>query len=235
MKKKIINVLKFVGLFFAIREINGLPAILMVWSRKIPFYAESLLAIVFLMGILVLIRVMWGYYKRYLSEEVKSQSFTKKDILPLVGYTLLGYIASIVGAQLTFFLSGQSMPDNQAAIDSVAGLVDKSHLPSSLLFILGISVLTPIMEELIFRGFGIVYFFQNDRSLAAGLVTSSLFAFAHLLGVYGIDWVSFPIYFLMGGAIYLSYAYRRNLKDAMVIHIMKNTLLGIILLLSMFA
>ncbi|GGE25653.1 CPBP family intramembrane glutamic endopeptidase [Streptococcus himalayensis] len=235
MKQKIVNGLKFLGLFLLIPEINGLPALLMAKSQQLPLYAESVLAVLLLIGMIWIIRAMWKRYEKYLPEEQKQQTFSWKHLLPLLGYTVLVYVATAFGGIITALLSHQETTNNQAMIDKIGELVTLQHLPSSLLFIVGISILTPMLEELLFRGFGVVYFFKESQNLLAGIVTSTIFAFAHLIGVNGIDWPSFPLYFFMGVAIYLSYAYRKNIKDSMIIHIMKNILLGILLLVSMFS
>ncbi len=81
-----------------------------------------------------------------------------------------------------------------------------AYLGSSFAFI------APIMEELIFRGFGTAFFFKNNQKVLPAIVTSVVFTLPHITQL-----TEFPIYFALGLVLYLSYARRGNIKDSMLV------------------
>lgn len=108
-------------------------------------------------------------------------------------------------------------------------MMSSQHIFFALLFVATIAFIAPIMEELIFRGFGTAFFFKNNQKVLAAIVTSVVFTLPHITQL-----TEFPIYFTIGLVFYLSYARRGNIKDSMLVHILNNLPMAIILLLAMF-
>ena len=107
--------------------------------------------------------------------------------------------------------------------------MSSQHIFFALLFVATIAFIAPIMEELIFRGFGTAFFFKNNQKVLPAIVTSVVFTLPHIAQL-----TEFPIYFALGLVLYLSYARRGNIKDSMLVHILNNLPMAIILLLAMF-
>ena len=123
-----------------------------------------------------------------------------------------------------FKLSGKDI-----AIQGLGGMMSSQHIFFALLFVATIAFIAPIMEELIFRGFGTAFFFKNNQKVLPAIVTSVVFTLPHITQL-----TEFPIYFALGLVLYLSYARRGNIKDSMLVHILNNLPMAIILLLAMF-
>ena len=99
------------------------------------------------------------------------------------------------------------------------------------LVILTISMvcLSPILEELIFRGFLMDSFFGPKYMWWPIIISSLPFALGHLTS----NLVSFSVYVVMG--MFLAYVYRKsnNLLDSILMHALNN-LVSVILLLITF-
>jgi len=109
------------------------------------------------------------------------------------------------------------------AFFSVASGASAQHLEEtsrglSLSFIVSVTVLGPIQEELIFRGLlqGAVF----DNSWLGLVLTSSLFSFMH-----GPSNVASFIFYLLGGLL-LGFAYKKsqNLWISTLVHMFYNSL-----------
>ena len=138
-------------------------------------------------------------------------------------------MVAIAGVYLNLILSGNSQTSNDSAIQGLGGMMSSQHIFFALLFVATIAFIAPIMEELIFRGFGTAFFFKNNQKVLPAIVTSVVFTLPHITQL-----TEFPIYFALGLVLYLSYARRGNIKDSMLVHILNNLPMAIILLLAMF-
>ena len=162
-------------------------------------------------------------------EEKKKFKLSGKDIGFAFLFFFLARVAAIVGVYLNLILSGNSQTSNDSAIQGLGGMMSSQHIFFALLFVATIAFIAPIMEELIFRGFGTAFFFKNNQKVLPAIVTSVVFTLPHITQL-----TEFPIYFALGLVLYLSYARRGNIKDSMLVHILNNLPMAIILLLAMF-
>ena len=205
---------KWIGLIALSLLINVAPMLFLRLGKNLPIYAEILLVALYLILVFLIFRSLWRRYQKHVPEEKKKFKQSGKDI---------GF------AFLFFFLSGNSQTSNDSAIQGLGGMMSSQHIFFALLFVATIAFIAPIMEELIFRGFGTAFFFKNNQKVLPAIVTSVVFTLPHITQL-----TEFPIYFALGLVLYLSYARRGNIKDSMLVHILNNLPMAIILLLAMF-
>jgi len=212
-----------VGLIALSLLINVAPMLFLRLGKNLPIYAEILLVALYLILVFLIFRSLWRRYQKHVPEEKKKFKQSGKDIGFAFLFFFLARVAAIVGVYLNLILSGNSQTSNDSAIQGL------QHIFFALLFVATIAFIAPIMEELIFRGFGTAFFFKNNQKVLAAIVTSVVFTLPHITQL-----TEFPIYFALGLVLYLSYARRGNIKDSMLVHILNNLPMAIILLLAMF-
>ena len=183
----------------------------------------------YLILVFLIFRSLWRRYQKHVPEEKKKFKQSGKDIGFAFLFFFLARVAAIVGVYLNLILSGNSQTSNDSAIQGLGGMMSSQHIFFALLFVVTIAFIAPIMEELIFRGFGTAFFFKNNQKVLAAIVTSVVFTLPHITQL-----TEFPIYFALGLILYLSYARRGNIKDSMLVHFLNNLPMAIILLLAMF-
>ena len=131
---------------------------------------------------------------------------SKKQLLLFIGIFLLTVLVNIGYHAFFSVASGAS-----------AQHLEKTSNGLSLSFIVNVTVLAPIQEELIFRGLlqGAVF----DNSWLGLLLTSSLFSFMH-----GPSNVPSFIFYLLGGLL-LGFAYKKsqNLWVSTLVHMFYNS------------
>ena len=209
--------------------INAAPMLFLRHGKSLPIYAEILLVALYLILVFLIFRSLWQRYQKHVPEEKKKFKLSGKDIGFAFLFFFLARVAAIVGVYLNLILSGNSQTINDSAIQGLGGMMSSQHIFFALLFVATIAFIAPIMEELIFRGFGTAFFFKNNQKVLPAIVTSVVFTLPHITQL-----TEFPIYFALGLVLYLSYARRGNIKDSMLVHILNNLPMAIILLLAMF-
>ena len=224
-----LGLVKWLGLIALSLLINTVPMLFLRFGKSLPIYAEILLVVLYLILVFLIFRSLWRRYQKHVPEEKKNFKLSGKDIGFAFLFFILARVAAIVGVYLNLILSGNSQTSNDSAIQGLGGMMSSQHIFFALLFVATIAFIAPIMEELIFRGFGTAFFFKNNQKVLAAIVTSVVFTLPHITQL-----TEFPIYFALGLVLYLSYARRGNIKDSMLVHILNNLPMAIILLLAMF-
>jgi len=141
-----------------------------------------------------------------------------KSILWLLGAYIGGMFAMQI-ASLPAYLMGAEAPQNDV---NVLHAIQTLGLPLSIV-ILGLA--GPVVEEIIYRAFLI----RKRKVLLWVVLSSSLFALAHLHEASLIDLVSILPHFsaaLVYGAVYAS---TKNITLPLIIHVMNNTVAVILL------
>ena len=144
-----------------------------------------------------------GYAKWF--DMISFGVLSKKQLLLFIGIFLLTVLVNIGYHAFFSVASGAS-----------AQHLEKTSNGLSLSFIVNVTVLAPIHEELLFRGLlqGAVF----DNSLLGLVLTSSLFSFMH-----GPSNVPSFIFYLLGGLL-LGFAYKKsqNLWVSNLVHMFYN-------------
>ena len=224
-----LGLVKWLGLIALSLLINTVPMLFLRFGKSLPIYAEILLVVLYLILVFLIFRSLWRRYQKRVPEEKKKFKQSGKDIGFAFLFFFFARVAAIAGVYLNLILSGNSQTSNDSAIQGLGGMMSSQHIFFALLFVATIAFIAPIMEELIFRGFGTAFFFKNNQKVLPAIVTSVVFTLPHIAQL-----TEFPIYFELGLVLYLSYARRGNIKDSMLVHILNNLPMAIILLLAMF-
>ena len=229
LKSTDLGLVKWLGLIALSLLINTVPMLFLRFGKSLPIYAEILLVVLYLILVFLIFRSLWRRYQKRVPEEKKKFKQSGKDIGFAFLFFFFARVAAIAGVYLNLILSGNSQTSNDSAIQGLGGMMSSQHIFFALLFVATIAFIAPIMEELIFRGFGTAFFFKNNQKVLPAIVTSVVFTLPHITQL-----TEFPIYFALGLVLYLSYARRGNIKDSMLVHILNNLPMAIILLLAMF-
>ena len=114
-------------------------------------------------------------------------------------YVLLG-AALLVGLGLAFSPLAQALGVNQSPQDVVQAVADVSDFPTRLMVLLGVVVLSPITEELAFRGLLLRTVLQKRSVVSAVIIQALVFAAFHLLdgGAIQAAAVVIPELFIVG-------------------------------------
>ena len=224
-----LGLVKWLGLIALSLLINTVPMLFLRFGKSLPIYAEILLVVLYLILVFLIFRSLWRRYQKRVPEEKKKFKQSGKDIGFAFLFFFFARVVAIAGVYLNLILSGNSQTSNDSAIQGLGGMMSSQHIFFALLFVATIAFIAPIMEELIFRGFGTAFFFKNNQKVLPAIVTSVVFTLPHITQL-----TEFPIYFALGLVLYLSYARRGNIKDSMLVHILNNLPMAIILLLAMF-
>lgn len=224
-----LGLVKWLGLIALSLLINTVPMLFLRLGKSLPIYAEILLVALYLILVFLIFRSLWQRYQKRVPEEKKKFKLSGKDIGFAFLFFFFARVVAIAGVYLNLILSGNSQTSNDSAIQGLGGMMSSQHIFFALLFVATIAFIAPIMEELIFRGFGTAFFFKNNQKVLPAIVTSVVFTLPHITQL-----TEFPIYFALGLVLYLSYARRGNIKDSMLVHILNNLPMAIILLLAMF-
>src|SRR5699024_4899945 len=148
---------------------------------------NTVLAIAGLIVILLLIWFFWNRYGAYGKEQAKRIRW--KDIGIALLFFIAARIIAIVGTSLNEVLYDEEETANDAVLSNLTD--DSTFVAYFLLFILAISLLIPMLEELTFRGIFRNLLFKKHMFWLPLLLTSLVFGSLHLSD----NVISFAIYF----------------------------------------
>lgn len=224
-----LSIIKFIGLIILVIVVNVLPMRFLLDGQRAPLFLEVLLVLGYLLVVFWLLRTLWKKYQSHLSERVTSLRFGWRDFGFALLFFLAGRVLAILGTLLNFYLSGQEMSMNDAALEMVSSQMNLSHPFFSLLYPVTLTVIAPIVEEIVFRGFGSVLFFKKPVGWLGAFVTSFIFAMLHVN-----FWTELPTYLVLGLVLYAAYARRGSLKDSVAVHVLNNLPSALLFLVSLF-
>ncbi|ALL03390.1 CAAX protease [Streptococcus sp. HMSC071H03] len=224
-----LGILKLLGLIVLVMAINGIPMLFLARGQDLPVYIEILLVLAYLVLVFFAIRTLWRRYQTHISKDVKVLSFSWGDFGKALLFFLVARVVAVVGTYLNILLTGQSTTSNDNALQSLGKIMSVNHIFFALLYVVTVAIIAPVIEELVFRGFATIFFFEKDQKISAAIITSIIFALPHIS-----KWTEFPLYFAMGLVLYAAFARRENLKDSIAVHILNNTPAALVMLLTMF-
>lgn len=97
---------------------------------------------------------------------------------------------------------------------------------SNIAFFLMMGFVVPFLEELVFRGIFQNLFFKAESFWWPLVLSSLIFGLNHMSN----NIIESLMYILLGVALYLAYRRRKNIKDAILLHMMNNGIAAIMLL-----
>lgn len=179
-----------------------------------------LLSIIFVVMFLFIIAWAQRIYRRY--NQLGSDG-------KINGWMIIaGYIALLIGMAFFGWLNQQFFHQSETANNEIIRqLLDHNQLITTV-FVISSFTLTPVAEELIFRGILTNLFFKRDALWAKMLLSGVVFSAAHT----STTIVSFLLYCFMG--MVLTYVYRRSgsLKNSMLLHGINNLVAMFMMIIS---
>ena len=142
-----------------------------------------------------------------------------------VRYTLRAYVLTFLvsvgySIVLNYFLPEYTKTQNQQLIET---MLNGQH-PVGIL--MNVAILTPIWEELAFRGI-LMKYLAPEYPIVGFLASTILFVFAHL---HQFNWIDFTTYFIIALAISLVYWRLRKIEYPILFHIFQNSIAAFIML-----
>lgn len=138
---------------------------------------------------------------------------------------IIGLFFAMLGIEmvvnfLRLTLTGDMTTENQAAIQSLTAHINLVMIAMMIYAIF----LAPVVEEIVFRGLVINYFFRKSWWWASIILSGILFAFPHMgkIPTNLSDGLSYLVYMSMG--MFLAYVYKHtgNLQDSIAVHFVNN-------------
>ncbi|KGR72951.1 CPBP family intramembrane glutamic endopeptidase [Streptococcus phocae subsp. salmonis] len=223
----IINTLKLIGLIILTVMFNVIPMLLLQQQTVIPLALKWILGIIYLLIVAISMFFLWNYYQKQQDPAIKNQKMRARDWGYLVLFWFLARVVAILGTVVNQALSGQQMSSNDAALQSLSAFTKGGFPFYTVLFILAMSVIAPVMEELAFRGIPMVLLFKGKSVIWGAVVTSLVFAALHATNI-----IELILYGLMGLIFFMAYQRRGLLLDSVLLHIANNFPIAIYLLLT---
>lgn len=152
--------------------------------------------------------------------EFNTAWLTKKNILIILGSTVLLRIIAIGGTLLIQQLNGTQTSDNDAALSVMFNNVNP------LLLFLIIAISAPIMEEIVFRA-GIIKLLCEKLPILGVVLSSICFGFLHM----ATDLPNFVLYASMGLVFALAYYKTGRLEVSIMVHFFNNAIGAIAMIL----
>lgn len=170
--------------------------------------------------LLYIVIILYGRYAyQRCDQHPKKRSGTLKWV---VG----GYLAIIVGNMAFSMLNNLFYHQSTTANNTVLNSLMHSNRIVMVVLAIGAFTLTPIAEELIFRGVLMNTFFAKDSFWPKVILSGLVFSLEHL----STTPISFLIYVYLGGV--LAYVYRRSgkLQNSILLHALNNFISIMVLL-----
>lgn len=221
----IISVLKILGFMILISIPSAMLLFFLGYQDKLSNSVNAILGfIVFVLEIIVIL-FLWKRYYKYSKESIRNVGW--RDIGFVFLYLALARAFFEGGTFLINWVYGETMTANDAEIMDVL-VNEKMFITYNVLLILSLTILSPIMEELIFRGIATNLLFKKNAFWLPLIILSTIFALLH--GPTNI--ISFFMYGSLGVFFFLAYFRRRSILDAILVHILNNIVALIFLFIS---
>lgn len=215
------------------------------WQRGINFFIVTLLVMIapIFLGIASVQKSIWlqlafvlimvtfyvgiGLYAYHLLKATTPQPIFHKPnirdwrhIWLIIGSFIVMIVLEVIIGTLRLNLTGTQTTENQIAIEQLT-----AHLNITMIATIIYGVfMAPIVEEIIFRGLVVNYFFRNSWWWSSIILSGVLFAFPHMgmVPTNLSDALSYLIYTVMGMTMAFVYKKTGHLQDSIAIHFVNN-------------
>ncbi|MGX4592816.1 CPBP family intramembrane glutamic endopeptidase [Leuconostoc sp. JNUCC 76] len=216
-----------------LRIINVAFVLVLVVVAPVPLLfatkTDNILLQILCATIMFIFYIGIGFYAyRLLRKNVSGPVFAKPDIRNwrgfwwLIGMWFIMIAIEMILAQLRAQLTGVTTTENQEAINE---LTSNLNVPMVAMVIYAM-FLAPVVEELVFRGLILNYFFRKSWWWANIILSGVVFALPHMdtIPTNLADTLSYGIYASMG--MVLAYVYKKtgNLKNSITVHMLNNVI-----------
>jgi membrane protease YdiL (CAAX protease family) len=141
------------------------------------------------------------------------------DTIPFSGKTWLTVLAGIILAMLVNYGLLPFMRAQNSNVDALNTLGQNSQA----ILIFSVLVISPIFEEVLFRGILMNWFFPN-RPIISILISGIVFGFAHAPISNDTDWIYALSKILLGVILATVYYRTKNIKADISVHFLNNFL-----------
>lgn len=205
----IFHVMAFLGLFL----LEQIPLGLLTLTKKdLGHNYASYLKIVPIITIILLVIVAFIIYTVFRkAQKFKTVPFKRSTWL-IVGIAVL----------LTFAINAVTVPlmnKSNANVDALQ-LVAKNNIAILVFFTI---IVAPILEEILFRGIFMNWFFANTPIVSV-LLSGLFFGYAHAPLSANTDWIYFLSKVLLGVVLASVYSKTKNIKANITVHFLNNFL-----------
>lgn len=150
----------------------------------------------------------------------------EKIIWILWGYLMVLGVGAVLGIIQTLLKGSVEVAQNQQSLEEMA-----KQGPGALAFVLALSVLVaPFLEEIIFRGVVLNYFFKGSNWWINVILSGVLFGYFHLAGYGGFDILAFLQYSSMGIVLAVVYKKTKQIQYSIGLHMLNNSIAAIMLI-----
>lgn len=208
-----------VAIFFLLIQVPPM-AILIANRHPGNQFLAVILSLLFVMIFLFIIITARRVYHRY--NQMPASGLVDLRLV------VAGYLVIMVGMIFFGWLNQAVFHQGETANNEIIRRMLNHNLIITVVFVISSFTLTPIAEELIFRGILTNLFFRRDSFWPKIFLSGLVFSAAHS----STTIASFLLYCFMG--MVLAYVYRRsdNLKNSMLLHALNNLIAIIPMLLS---
>ncbi|WP_105956686.1 CPBP family intramembrane glutamic endopeptidase [Apilactobacillus quenuiae] len=195
-------------------------------SNQNTIYMKVILSALYFLIYLLMIWAAYFSYKKHGRNDLK-QPITKSNWKLVI----IAYVLSHVIEGFLSFLSNvtyhETTSGNQQALQNMLS----SNKLTVVLMLFGIVIFSPILEELVFRGYLMDALFSPKFKWLPIIISGLLFGLAHNTG---LNIFFFLVYAQIG--FFLAYVYQKtnNLKVSIALHMLNNLISAIIMVKMLF-
>ena len=222
--QRLLDILKWLALMVWAALPFGLMFVVNSRSHMFSWPVVAELTLLVLVFAYLTYRFLYKFYSKRAQGKENFDRLAWKD----VGITFLYYLGFrmvVVGLSMV----NQALYGNElSANDQVLFSGDPNLVSpiSNIAFFIMMGFVVPFLEELVFRGIFQNLFFKAESFWWPLVLSSLIFGLNHMSN----NPIEALMYILLGAALYLAYRRRRNIKDAILLHMMNNGVAATMLL-----
>lgn len=201
--------------FFVLIQLAQLWLLLFKMVGTGQLALRTLIAIAYLASFAVLIWALVKLVNRERSTPVWHPIGGRDVTLAVVGFMVF-YVIEFVLGQLNVSLFGQGETANNQTINTLLG----SDQWVFFLLVFSAVFLSPVVEELLFRGYLFNAFFDQDQLWVPVILSGVVFSLAHA----STNPISFLIYAILGAILMWLYRQTDNLATSISLHFLNNAI-----------
>ncbi|MFS8162240.1 type II CAAX endopeptidase family protein [Lacticaseibacillus rhamnosus] len=176
--------------------------------------SSFLLALAYVASSVALLYIIYKLFCKYAKQRI-IQQVKLKDVFYVIGGYLTILISNEILTTLNYTIYQRVQTSNNQVIES--SLLSHNQL-MVILLVIDLIVLTPITEELIFRGILMHLFFKPNQLFFKVLLSALIFASGHD----GDTIFEFLIYTVMGAVFAVVYLKTGKIQNAIALHFVTN-------------
>lgn len=207
--KSLLHIIAFIALFI----VEQIPlSLLVVTKKELGASYESYMKMAPYLSIILMIVagvILYLVFKK--AQKFPTQKFTSKTWLTIVAGVILSIIINL--ATIPF------MRDQNVNVDALQTVGQNSKF----ILIISAVIVSPILEEILFRGILMNWFFANTPVVSI-VISGVVFGFIHAPISSGTDWVYALSKILMGLLLAIVYYRTKNIKADITVHFLNNFL-----------